>query len=91
MFSEFSWGEKDPNSFDFLVKELVTFFGSESGAVSESLREDSSNLLQLIRQAYEVSSAQLSFYNYVAEKNISASPIAMKNWCTCPFFFPENC
>ncbi|KAK2570400.1 Integrin beta-PS [Acropora cervicornis] len=35
------------------VDELVTFFGSESGAVSESLREDSSNLLQLIRQAYE--------------------------------------
>ncbi|XP_015772241.1 PREDICTED: integrin beta-PS-like [Acropora digitifera] len=34
-------------------QELVTFFGSESGAVSESLREDSSNLLQLIRQAYE--------------------------------------
>ena len=79
MFSEFSWGERDPNSFYFLMKELVTFFGSESGAVSESLREDSSNLLQLIRQAYEVSSAQLSCYNYVAEKNISASPIAMKN------------
>ena len=65
MFSEFSWREKDSNSFDFLVKELVTFFGSESGAVSESLREDSSNLLQLIRQAYEVSSAQLSCFSKI--------------------------
>lgn len=34
-------------------KELVTFFGSESGAVTELLREDSSNIVQLIRQAYE--------------------------------------
>ena len=37
-----------------VLQQLVTFFGSESGAVSEKLSEDSSNIVQLIRQAYEV-------------------------------------
>ena len=30
------------------------FFGKESGAVVDLLSEDSSNIVQLIRQAYEV-------------------------------------
>ncbi|KAL9966542.1 hypothetical protein ACROYT_G024630 [Oculina patagonica] len=34
-------------------KELVNFFGKESGAVVDLLSEDSSNIVQLIRDAYE--------------------------------------
>lgn len=34
-------------------KELVSFFGKESGSVADLLKEDSSNIVQLIRQAYE--------------------------------------
>ncbi|KAJ7384198.1 Integrin beta-1 [Desmophyllum pertusum] len=34
-------------------KELVNFFGKESGAVADLLSEDSSNIVQLIREAYE--------------------------------------
>lgn len=34
-------------------EELVHFFGDESGAVAALLKEDSSNIVQLIRQAYE--------------------------------------
>ena len=32
----------------------MQFFGKESGAVADLLSEDSSNIVQLIRQAYEV-------------------------------------
>ncbi|RMX49047.1 hypothetical protein pdam_00024130 [Pocillopora damicornis] len=34
-------------------KELVDFFGKESGAVVDLLSEDSSNIVELIREAYE--------------------------------------
>lgn len=37
------------------LQELVNFFGKESGAVVDLLSEDSSNIVQLIRDAYEVS------------------------------------
>lgn len=33
----------------------MDFFGKESGAVVDLLSEDSSNIVQLIRDAYEVS------------------------------------
>lgn len=42
-----------------LLQELVNFFGKESGAVVDLLSEDSSNIVQLIRDAYEVSAWNL--------------------------------
>ena len=50
-----------------VLQELVNFFGKESGAVVDLLSEDSSNIVQLIRDAYEVSAVWCNFDVFISQ------------------------
>jgi len=50
-----------------LLQELVNFFGKESGAVVALLSKDSSNIVQLIREAYEVSAVWRNYDVFISQ------------------------